>query len=345
VKICVISSNVLPCLPLGDPGNGYNGLEQVAWSLSAGLARRGHDVTLVAPNNSKPGPGVDLHGTTRGEGEQQAYSGYWQRLSSFDVVIDHSWEKWSYILKIEGRLTQPVLGVMHAPVHTMYERPPPISLPCVVAISNDQAAHISEVWGVPARVAYNGVDLDHYARADNAARGQRYLFLARMSKIKGPHLAVDLARKLRFGLDLVGDDRITGEPELAQRMIALATGNIAYHGGVSRARTVEFFSQAKALLHPAFAFREPFGLSTVEAQACGCPVIASDHGALRETIVHGESGFIVKTIEAMEQIIRDDAVKLIKPEACRESARRFSLEAMIKRYEALCTEAIEMGGW
>lgn len=344
MKICVISSTVLPCLPLDDPNNGYNGLEQVAWSTSAGLARRGHDVVLVAPNGSRPAPGVMLHGTTQGESEERAYSGYWDRLPGFDVVIDHSWQKWAYILKIEGRLNTPVLGVMHAPVHTMYERPPPVLLPCVVAISKDQAAHVSERWGVPARVCYNGIDLAYYASNGNA-RGDRYLFLARISKIKGPHLAVDLARSVRCKLDLVGDDRITGEPELAHRMITLATHNIAYHGGVSRARAVEFFSACKALLHPAFAFREPFGLSVVEAQACGSPVIVSDHGALRETVKHGETGFVCATVDKMRELVRADAVSDIRSEACRENAERFSLEKMIARYERLCTEAIDTGGW
>lgn len=344
MKICIISSTILPCLPLDDPQNGYNGLEQIVWSLSAGLARRGHEVLLVAPIGSKPAPGVTLHGTTQGESEERAYSGYWQRLPEYQVTIDHSWNKWAYILKIEGKLPAPVLGVMHAPVNTMYGRPPPVLLPCVVAISQDQAAHASELWGVPARTAYNGIDLSHY-RSNGSSRCDRHLFLARISSIKGPHLAVDLARSLRFKLDLVGDDRITGEPELAHRMRALAQHNITYHGGVSRQRAVEFFSTAKALLHPAFAFREPFGLSIVEAQACGAPVIASDHGACRELVKHGETGFVVKTVDEMRELIRTDAVSAIRPEACRANAERFSVEKMVARYEELCVEALDTGGW
>lgn len=342
MKICVISSTVLPCLPLDDPSNGYNGLEQIAWSIASGLARRGHEVLLVAPGNSKPPPGVTLHGTTQGESEQAAYSGYWQRLPEYQAIIDHSWQKWSYILKIEGRLEAPILGVMHAPVHTMYASPPPVLMPCVVAISKDQAAHVSELWGLPARVAHNGIDLDFY-RSNSTPRGDRYLFLARMSRIKGPHLAVDLARSLRFKLDLVGDDRITGEPDLAHRMRELAKNNISYHGGVSRARAVEHFSSAKALLHPAFAFREPFGLSIVEAQACGAPVIASDYGALREIIRPHETGFICDTIDDMRELVKMDAVRSIKSETCRANAERFSLDAMVRRYEELCTEAIDVG--
>lgn len=338
MKICVISTTILPC-----PPSGYSGLEMIAYLQAKGLARRGHEVVLVAPIGSTPPPGVTLHGTTLGESEMAAYSGYWPRLPDFDVIIDNSWQKWSYILKAEGKLAAPILGVLHAPAHTMYASPPPVLLPCLVAISQDQADHISELWGVPARVAYNGVDLDFY-RATKASRDSgRYLFLARISRIKGPHIAVDLARKLRFGLDLVGDDRITGEPDLAQRMMALAQHNISYHGGVSRERTLDFFSSAKALLHMAKDYREPFGLAPVEAQACGLPVITFDNGAMRETIKHGETGFVVKTVAEVEDLIKRDAVRGIAASACRENAKRFSVKHMIDRYEALCTEAIEVG--
>lgn len=338
MKICVISTTILPC-----PPPGYAGLEMVAYLQAKGLARRGHEVTLIAPVGSTPPTGVVLHGTTLGESEQQAYSGYWQKLPSFDVIIDNSWQKWSYILKIEGKLGAPILGVLHAPADTMYGSPPPVLLPCLVAISKDQADHVSELWGVPARVAYNGVDLDFYKRKTDAPKSDRYLFLGRMSRIKGPHIAVDLARKLRFELDLVGDDKITGEPQLAQRMHMLAKHNIAYHGGVSRERTVDFFSSAKALLHMNQHYREPFGLAPVEAQACGLPVIAFDNGAMRETIQDGITGFLVHSVEEVEKLIKSNAVSTFDPAKCRENAKRFSVKKMVDQYEKLCKEAIEQG--
>jgi glycosyltransferase involved in cell wall biosynthesis len=262
-------------------------------------------------------------------------------LPSFDVIIDSSWQKWAYYLKIEGKLNAPVLGVCHAPIHTMYQSAPPILHPCLVGISQDQTDHIIEHLGVSARRAYNGIDVEHYKVREGVKRTDRYLFLARMSRIKGPHIAVDLARKLRFGLDLVGDDVITGEPELAQRMRMMAVHNIVYHGGVSREKTVEFFSAAKALLHCNKDFREPFGLAPIEAQATGLPVIAFDNGAMRETIVHGKTGFLVKSIDEMEELIKTDAVSRIKAADCRKNAERFTVAKMVQRYEALCREAIE----
>lgn len=340
MKIAVISTTIFPV-----PLKGYGGLEAIAYECAAGLARKGHEVLLVAPVGSTPPPGVELHGTTQGESEMQAYSGYWQRLPNYDAVIDHSWNKWAVMLRLEGKLKAPVLCVCHAPIHTMFQTAPPLVHPCLVAISDDQSVAISEHLGVPSRVAKNGIDLDFYRRRPDVERTDRYLFLARMSRIKGPHLAVDLARRLRFGLDLVGDEVLTGEPDLAQRLRAQAVNNIKYHGGVSREETVKWFSSAKAHLHTAREFREPAGLAPLEAQACGCPVITFDNGAMRETVIHGLSGFVVKTLDDVEELIRTDAVRSLKESDIRASAERYSIKQMVDTYERLCEEAIDTGGW
>jgi glycosyltransferase involved in cell wall biosynthesis len=339
MRICVISTTILHCPPAG-----YSGLEQLAYQQAAGLSLKGHKVMLVAPVGSTPPAGVELHGTTIGEPEKQAYSGYWQRLPEFDAIIDNSWQKWSYILKMEGKLNAPILGVLHAPCNTMYGVPPPVNKPCFVAISEDQAVHGKECWKINVKAIHNGIDMSFY-KPNGMPRSDRYLFLARMSRIKGPHIAFNVAKKCGVALDLVGDDKITGEPELAKTIRDNATGNIVYHGGVPRTKCIEFFNTGKALLHMNQEFREPFGLAPVEAMACGCPVIAFDNGAMRETIRHGETGFLVKTQDEVEDLVKANAVVKINPQKCREWAATFTIERMIDNYEAACTEAIKTGGW
>jgi glycosyltransferase involved in cell wall biosynthesis len=66
---------------------------------------------------------------------------------------------------------------------------------------------------------------------------------------------------------------------------------------------------------------------------------------MRETVKHGETGFLVRTQEEMENLIKSDAVNDIKSENCIEWARQFSYENMVNRYEELCYEAIDTGGW
>lgn len=346
MKICVVSTPVfrVPCA-------GYAGLEVIAWETARGLATLGHQVALVAPDGSEC-PGVEMiyNGPEKTWDEKTAYSKYWHHLPNFDVVVDSSWNKWSYILKREGKLPAPILGVMHAPVNTMYgSLPPDIDKPCFVCISQDQANHFEAIHGREAKVCYNGIDLKYY-RPMNVPRTERFLFLARFSSIKAPHLAIEACKKAGVGLDLVGDTSITNEPDYLKYCESLADGNqIRIVGPASRGETVWWFSQAKALLHPTQNFREPFGLAPVEAMACGCPVVAWNYGALKETVGSG-CGVLVKSVDDMVKAIidikntPDEQMRAIR-QVCVENARRFSIENMTKRYEELCIDAVTNGGW
>lgn len=341
MKICVISTTVITCPPAG-----YSGLEQLAWQQAVGLADKGHTVSLIAPKGSKVPANVTLVETELMEKERSAYKKYWQMLPNFDAIIDNSWEKWSYVLKMEGNLKTPILGVLHAPIHTMYNKMPPVDKPCMVAISQDQAAAVSELHKVEAKVAYNGVDVDFY-QYKHSNRHNRYLFLARMSSIKGPDIAVEVAKQTGVGLDLVGDDKLTGEPQLADsiKQECIRNPNLRYIGPQNRDECVIWFNQNKALLHPNKTYKEPFGLAPVEAQLCGMPVIAWDHGAMRETIKNGETGYLVNSTEEMIELVKSDAVSQINPDTCREWASQFSYTNMINRYEELCNIAASEGGW
>ena len=130
-------------------------------------------------------------------------------------------------------------------------------------------------------------------------------------------------------------------------------------GGVSRAETVRWYSQALALIHPIRDFREPFGLAPVECQACGTPVIAWNRGAMRETITVGEHEYGVCTgwFVTSEKVLTDTIKMLASSEnggksivesmksGCISWSKRFSVEIMVKRYDELCREAVETGGW
>ncbi len=234
----------------------------------------------------------------------------------------------------------------------MYQTlPPNVEKPCFVCISQDQANHFNALFSPKeAKVCYNGIDLDFYKPLD-IPRTDRFLFLARFSTIKGPHLALEAAKKLGVGLDLVGDTTITQEPEYYKKCVDLCDGKERKMiGAVGRGECVSFFSKAFALLHPTKYFREPFGLAPIEAMACGCPVIGWNYGALKETVRHGETGYLVTSVDEMAKYMK---YLLSLPEQemkdmrlyCREWASQFSIDRMINRYQELCVEAVETGGW
>ena len=92
-------------------------------------------------------------------------------------------------------------------------------------------------------------------------------------------------------------------------------------------------SKARAFLHPT-QWREPFGLTLVEAMACGCPVIAIRKGSIPEIVKDGETGFVVDDVE--EMIAAVDSIDRINRSYCRTYAReRFSARVMADGYEAI----------
>jgi len=336
MKICIISTTIIPC-----PPKGYSGLEQLAWQQAVGLSKN-HEITLIAPTGSKVPDNIQLIETQLGSSEKAAYSNYWHKLPEFDCIVDHSWQKWSTILKIEGKLKCPILLWLHAPVDTMFKSLPPIEKPCLVCISDDQASHVKELFKCDARTCYNGVD-DEFYKPNYRKRKNNYLFLARFSSIKGPDIALSVAKKYKVNLDMVGDDTITGEPQLCEHLKKECnlTPNLTYIGPQTREQCKLWFNRNKALLHPNLRFREPFGLAPVEAQLCGMPVIAWNYGAMKETILHGSTGFLVNSIEEFEELIKTNAIADIKSQDCVDWAKRFSYNNMIKRVENLIYEALE----
>ena len=80
-------------------------------------------------------------------------------------------------------------------------------------------------------------------------------------------------------------------------------------------------------------WEEPFGLFMVEAMACGTPVVGLNRGSISEVVRHGETGFVVDTLEEMAAAV--GRVDSIDRWACRTDAqRRFGYRTMVDRYVA-----------
>lgn len=348
MKIVQISSGVLTV-----PPPGYGGLEMVVYDLSAALQKKGHQVYIVAPTGSVMPAGV--HHIDCGpcnvnarEWESQAMQKYSQLVGSEEfkdaIWHDHTWVKGMYLIKMQ----KPDL-LLVSTLHGMlpYGSPPPVKKPCLIGISKHHADSISAGLGIPVRYAYNGIDLDRYSM-NGAKRNGRYLFLARITPFKGAHTFVDLMNQLGEEGDLVGDDTLVEDKGYVERVM-LACGSsgskVRYHGGVPRDMAVEYFRKSKCYILPCNpGWNEPFGLTVVESQACGCPVIATDSGAIPELIDSQKTGIVVKSLQDLASAVRSGIIEKIDPKDCRTQAEKFSREAMADRYLELYMEA-QNGGW
>jgi glycosyltransferase involved in cell wall biosynthesis len=141
---------------------------------------------------------------------------------------------------------------------------------------------IRRCYGRDARVVYPPVELDRFQPA--ARREDFYLIVSALAPYKRIDLAIEALRKLGRPLVVVGSG-----PELG-RLRALARGaDVHFIGWASDDEVASLLGQCRALLLPGV---EDFGITPVEAQAAGAPVIAYGDGGVLETVIEpDENGY------------------------------------------------------
>jgi glycosyltransferase involved in cell wall biosynthesis len=187
-----------------------------------------------------------------------------------------------------------------------------------------------------AATIHHGIRLDEFPF--DPVGSDDLLFFGRIHPDKGAADAIKAA--LATGNRLLMAGIIQDEDYYARDVAPHIDGErIRFNGPIGGAARTRALGQAKALLH-LIHFDEPFGLSVVEAMACGTPVIAYNRGSMPELIEHGVTGFLVETFdEALEAITR---IGEIDRAACRRAVEaRFTVERMADRYLDLYREILE----
>lgn len=154
--------------------------------------------------------------------------------------------------------------------------------------------------GVPSariRVIHPGIDSTSYAPAAGLDRTQSptFLYVGRLKRYKGVEVAFRALAAVRqqcgdVSLDVAGtgDDR----PRLERLAVQLGiVDGVRFHGFVTESRKRELFRSAWANLFP--SPKEGWGLTVMEAAACGTPSLASDSPGLRDSVRDGLTGFLV----------------------------------------------------
>ena len=159
-----------------------------------------------------------------------------------------------------------------------------------VSISHNQQIACPELQYVG--VVYNGEDP---ARFPLVTKPDDYLcFLGRFDREKNPHLAIQLAINLGIKIKVAGKIDHQGEGYFDEEIKPLLDNPLVeYLGELGFDDKVELLSHAMCNLHPT-GFREPFGLTVLEAAYCGTPTLAIARGSMPELIEEGRTGMLVE---------------------------------------------------
>jgi glycosyltransferase involved in cell wall biosynthesis len=299
--------------------------------LCEGLAERGVDVTLFATENSRTRGRLAAVCPTAWEEDAAIDPKVWEglhiahcfeRAGEFDLIHNH----FDFLPLTFSRLVDtPIVTTIHGfssprilPAYAEYA-----DRSFYVSISDaDRAPELPYLATV-----HHGIDLTELTLGETP--GKDLVFLGRIHPDKGTAEAIEIAR--RAGRRLVIAGIVQDHTYFAEEVEPHIDGDsVLYLGAVGPEERDGLLGGAAALLHP-IGFEEPFGLSVVEAMACGTPVIAFRRGSMPELIRHGMTGFLVETVE--EAVAAVACLDEVERRACRRwVGERFSQRRMVHDY-------------
>jgi glycosyltransferase involved in cell wall biosynthesis len=305
LKVALVAS---PHIPVPPPK--YGGTELVIYHLIKGLKELGHEPILLAPGDSDVDceliPTVDTavpFPMTKAEApkyERQIESinkkierKLRRLLKKVDIIHSHGFDLYKFqnfpnLTTVHGMFTFRDLDFYLTRKNLHY-----------VSISKNQQEALPALNY--AGVVYNGENPDDFPFVEKP--DDYVCFMGRFDREKNPHLAIQLAINLGLKVKVAGKVDFQGREYFEEEMKPLLDHPLVeYLGELGFKEKVELVAHAKCNLHPT-AFREPFGLTVLEAAYCGTPTLATMRGSMSELIEEGRTGMLVEDfVEGYHQI-------------------------------------------
>lgn len=332
---------------------------ELAIDICEQLTKRGHGVTYFGPMGSHMQAKVEtlnlpplvhnqqeMSSVMEGEPMRHYYTAIQEsqyalemfqraKAGEFDLLYFHHPEVALPYAKLFPEV--PVVYTLHDPISDWYKDMFALGgspNQHFVSISNSQRRPAPDL--PYAATVYNGINIEQFTF--EAEPDDYLLFTGRMVAEKGIKEAVEVAQQTDSRLLMIGpvyDDNREAfdccvKPYLNERILHL--------GFIERADIARYYQKAKAFLAP-MQWEEPFGLTLVEAMACGTPVLAMNRGSVPEVIVDGKTGFVVNTLADMVEAV--DKLDTINRQDCRDHAvSKFATKQMVDGYEAVFTKIL-----
>lgn len=209
----------------------------------------------------------------------------------------------------------------------------------IIAISEEVKKRIKKYYGRSSQVIYPPVMLDNRGlinpRPSNFKNPSSiihhppsepyYLIVSRLVPYKRIDIAIRAFNKLGLPLKIVG----TGSQK--NRLKAMAGPNIEFLGNLTDAELVKYYKKCVALVFPG---KEDFGLTVLEAQNFGKPVIAFEGGGVKETVISKKTGlfFSPQTEKALMEKIKEFQSTSFDSKDARKQAKKFDIENFKRRF-------------
>lgn len=198
----------------------------------------------------------------------------------------------------------------------------------IIANSREVQKRISKYYRRDSLVLHPAVDTEFFVPQNDEGSSDYYLVVSRLKPYKRVDLAVKAFNLTGRALVVVGDG------SEMKRLKRMALPNVRFAGKVSDRQLLDYYQNCRALIFPTL---EDFGLTPLEAQCCGKPVIAYGRGGALETVVEGKTGtfFYQQTVESLIEAIRSFEKTGFDREQIRKHALSFNQESFIRQLKKI----------
>lgn len=329
------------------PPEGYGGTERIVSSLTEGLVKQGHDVTLFACGTSKTAAKLrsvyprplfrDGIAWTNIMYPLLNITETFDRQEEFDIIHMHLNKSSDYpALPLARPITNKVVFTLHFPYpttqnrqdrHAVLQKYKDLNFISISDAQRKGGENLNWIGTV-----YNGIELSQYTFNPNPK--DYFLWVGKFNPDKGTKEAILAAKKAGVKLIVAGKiDSLEGEDlryfeEEIKPLID--DGEVRLLAELKIEEKNKIYGEARGFLNP-IKWNEPFGLVMAEALATGTPVISFRNGSAPEIIQDGETGYLVEDVEQMADKIK--VVDKIDRQKCRKRVEdNFTSEKMVEEY-------------
>jgi len=335
-----VAIKVDPEIPV--PPKHYGGIERIVDMLIRGLMERGHEVTLFANPASVVPCRILPYPRLGSLAAADTFRNMWFTSSGilrWRPHVVHSFARLAYVMPLLPSGIPKIMSYQRIITERSVVWADRLARRGTLLFTGCSAHLIQKFehrknW----QVVYNGVPSRAYRMRTAVDGDAPLMFLGRVEEIKGPHLAIEAARRANRRLILAGNIPVGHESFFESQVKPFVDGDrIRYAGPVDDSQKSRLLSQSAALLMP-ILWDEPFGIVMAEALACGTPVIGFKRGSVPEIVHHGVNGFVCDSVEEMAAAV--GMLSRIDRQTCRRiMEEHFSDDSVVSSFERIYRQA------